>query len=303
MSVDDRLRDALEREVAGVEPASGGWSRVEARVRRVRRRRRAGAAAAAIAAVVIAIAAVPAVLDRDDQRVDTTPAHDGTSARRSTTTTVPAPTTSSTSTTAVAPARGDVTTAIWPFTTSAELDAYEANPGVGMFFDPEATALELARAYLGMPAPVRDGAVERPAADRAVVRVRPKPSSHAVTVVAMRRFDGAGGPWSVTGATTEDIQLDVPGAGDRVASPVHVAGRSIAFEAVVHAEVREDGQAFGQSLAATTVMGGGTEMEPFGGDITFDRPTRPAGAVVLFTDSAEDGSIVEATVVRVRFGA
>ena len=69
----------------------------------------------------------------------------------------------------------------------------------------------------------------------------------------------------------------------------------------MHVEVRADGQAFGQSLAATTVMGGGTEVAPFSGDVTFDRPTTSGGAIVLFTDSAEDGSIVEATVVRIRF--
>jgi hypothetical protein len=170
-----------------------------------------------------------------------------------------------------------------------------------MFFDPEATALEFARTYIGMPDPVRDGDVARTDADHAVVRVRPKPASPVVTVVKLQRFSGENGPWSVIGATTDHIVLELPEAGDRITSPLHVAGRSIAFEAVVHAEVRADDQAFGQSLGATTVMGGGTEMAPFGGDITFDRPTSSGGAVVLYTDSAEDGSIVEATVMRVHF--
>jgi len=84
---------------------------------------------------------------------------------------------------------------------------------------------------------------------------------------------------------------------------VHLAGTSVAFEAVVRVEVRGAGQTFGQSLGATTVMGGGTEMQPFAGDVAFDAPTTTSGAVVFFTDSAEDGSIVEATVVPVTFGA
>jgi hypothetical protein len=298
MNVDDRLRHALHDEVDDVEPATGGWPGVETGVRRARRRRRVGAAVATAAALVAAIVAVPALVDRDDARVQTTPAHEG--APTTSTTSAPTTSTSTATTTVVLPSDNDVTTAIWPFTSQAELDAYEANPGVGMFFDPEATALELARSYLGMPDPVRDGDITRTGDGGAVVRIRPKPTSHAVTVVSLQRFDGASGPWSVLGTTTENIELDAPGVGASITSPVHVAGRSIAFEAVVHAEVRGDHQTFGQSLGATTVMGGGTEVAPFSGDITFDRPTTPGGAVVLYTDSAEDGSIVEATIVRVQ---
>lgn len=286
MNIDERLRRALRDEVDDLEPMPDSWSRVETGVRRTRRRRRVGGAVAVAAALVAAVIVVPSLLDRDDARVQTTPAHEGAS----TTTTV-----------VTAPNEGDTSDAIWPFTSRDQVTAYVANPGAGMFFDPEATALELARAYLGMPDPVRDGAVDRPADDRAVVRVRPKSASHAVTVVSLQRFGGAHGPWSVTGATTENIELDVPSGGAPVTSPVHVAGRSIAFEAVVHVEVRGDGQTFGQSLAATTVMGGGTEVAPFRGDVAFTTPATTGGAIVLYTDSAEDGSIVEATVVRVRF--
>jgi hypothetical protein len=300
MNVDERLRNALHDEVADVEPAPGAWSRVETGVRRARRRRRAGAGLAAAAAIVAALAAAPTLLRDRDPRVQTTPAHEGTSTTVSTTAPTTPTSTTTTTTAVVAPAPGDVSTAVWPFTSQDELDAYEANPGVGMFFDAEATALELARTYLGMPEPVRDGDVVRDGDDRAVVRVRPKPSARAVTVVTLQRFDGANGPWSVLGATTKNISLAVPATGTHIASPVHVAGQSIAFEAVVHVEVRGDHQTFGESLGATTVMGGGTEVAPFSGDVTFDRPTTPGGAVVLYTDSAEDGSIVEATIVRVQ---
>ncbi|MEA3056588.1 MAG: hypothetical protein QOD30_2020, partial [Actinomycetota bacterium] len=217
MNVDDRLRRALHDEVDGIEPDPRSWSRVETGVRRARRRRRAGAALATAAVVVAALVTVPGLLDRDDARVETTPARQG--ATSSTTTSVVV---TSTTTTVTSPADNDVTTAIWPFTTQDELDAYEASPGVGMFFDPEATALELARTYLGMPDPVRDGAVDVSGDDRAVVRVRPKPASPVLTVVSLQRFDGANGPWSVIGTTTEHIELDVPETGARVASPVHV---------------------------------------------------------------------------------
>jgi hypothetical protein len=50
-------------------------------------------------------------------------------------------------------------------------------------------------------------------------------------------------------------------------------------------------------------MGGGTEMAPFQGDISFDHPSKSSGVIVFYTDSAEDGSIVEATVVRIGFRA
>jgi hypothetical protein len=181
-----------------------------------------------------------------------------------------------------------------------EVDAYMADPGVGMFFDAEATALEFARSFIGMPDPVTDSVSTHEDGSTTVV-VRPKPLSPVKTRIDLDRSGTPDGPWTVVQASTENITVDAPAYEARVASPLDLAGTSLAFEAVVRVEVRQDGQGFGESLGATTVMGGGTELQPFHGSISFDRPTERAGTVIFFTDSAEDGSIVEATVVRVAF--
>lgn len=298
MTVEDRLRDAVHEEVAHVEPNPATWARVQMIVTRKRRARRARTGVLGAAAVVLAVVAATSVIDRDDARVQTVPAHPGTTLTSSVTTTSSTATTVATAPTVPA---ADVTTAIWPFTSQEQLDAYAASPGVGMFFDAEATALEFARAYLGMPDPERDPAdrSEVGTDDRTTVVVRPKPTSSVTTAIELQRFDGPDGPWSIIGASTDDIVVDQPETGATIHTPVHVTGRSIAFEAVVRVEIREDGQAFGESLGASTVMGGGTEVAPFAGDIDFAPPTVRRGAVVFFTDSAEDGSIVQATVVRV----
>ena len=43
-------------------------------------------------------------------------------------------------------------------------------------------------------------------------------------------------------------------------------------------------------------------MAPFAGTLAFPAPTAARGAVVLETISAKDGSVVQASVVRIRLG-
>jgi hypothetical protein len=111
--------------------------------------------------------------------------------------------------------------------------------------------------------------------------------------------------WIVTGANAANLLLDSPEPLATISSPVTLAGRSRAFEATVQVVVLEDGQrvASGPALAKTffTGGGGGAELEPFGTSVEFDQPVKPGGALVLSTASAEDGSLVEATVIRVAF--
>ena len=78
------------------------------------------------------------------------------------------------------------------------------------------------------------------------------------------------------------------------------AGTSVAFEGTVQTQVRQDGVA--EPLAKGFVTGGGTQMAPFAGTLAFPAPTAARGAVVLETISAKDGSVVQASVVRIRLG-
>src|SRR5207302_230822 len=120
-----------------------------------------------------------------------------------------------------------------------------------------------------------------------------------VTTVLVRQL-GSSGDWWVLGCVTASIQISKPSAGASVSSPLHLAGRSTAFEAQVAAEIRQDGST--TPLGTGFVMGGANgEMGPFDGSLTFRTPTATGGALVLRTYSAKDGTVLEAAVLRVRF--
>ncbi len=199
---------------------------------------------------------------------------------------------------------------IWPFTTKAELDAYAAGSD-RTFRDPVATAREFTTRYLGMDDPVSfafrstgAGAGEVPMGFRFGEGRTPVSSPQPTFTVVLGQLGAqpGSGPWAVVGVTSPNIVVSRPGARDKAASPVRVAGQAHAFEGTVNVEVREDGMLAGQSLGRGVVTGGGDALRPFSGDITFRSPTKPAGAIVFVERSAADGQgILRAAVVRVRF--
>lgn len=292
MRIEDRLRDALGADDAVEHDRA--WTRIQDGVRRRRAARRARAVAlSAAAAVLAAVGVASQVIDRDgDQTVEVVPA-DSTSSTESTVGT--------TTTEAGTPAEEDpgVFPGIWPFTSQEEVDAYVADPGIGMFSEPEPTALEFAREYLGMLDPqLGCCTTEDPSRGTAEIEIVPKPGAPMATTVVVERGDGHA--WYVTGARTSNIEVDRPARGETVGDVLLLEGRSTAYEATVLYEVRQDD---GTVLGEGYVMGGSMgEMAPFAGDATIDPPTDVAGAVIFTTESAEDGSLQEASVVRVAFG-
>ena len=307
MTVEDRLREALRTEAEQVEPDPQAWAKVQSRVRRRRATRAVTGSllgAAALVAVVVGIASL--LGDDDSQRVQVVPpAAVGPTSTTATTVPVTTVTTTdapATTTTTVPPVEGpEVFPGVWPFTSPEAVDDYVAEPGVGMFFDAEATALEFAREYLGLPDPTATGdpvVVD----DVSVVTVAAKPGSPMTTAITVKRFGGADGPYSVTEAHTENIQVTQPTLLQVVGTDIALAGTSTAFEANVTVEVRQDGQVAGEYLNQSYVMGGANgEMGPFTGSISVGTPTESMGAMVFTTLSAEDGSVQEATVVRIGF--
>jgi hypothetical protein len=224
---------------------------------------------------------------------------DTASTATTTSTTTTSTTTGPTATTAPAP--GGPFAGIYPFSSQQAADAYSADPGVGMFFDPEATAVEFAREYLGMPAPVSDGVAGEIEDGSAVVDVRARDRLPMVTHVQLTRV-GDDGPWTVKGSVADSVIVETPEPLDTVGSIISLSGRSHAFEATVNVAVRADGQGRDANLGEGIVMGGGgAELEPFHGSVTIAEPTTAAGAVVFQILSAEDGAVVEASVVRVVF--
>lgn len=179
-----------------------------------------------------------------------------------------------------------VSAAVWP----ASQDAITSR-------DPVAAARGFAVDFVGFVDPVV-GRFQQGDSRSGEVEIRPTPSG-PVTTVFVRQL-GSDDAWSVLGSATASIDLRSPGALEEINSPVRLQGAATAFEATVRSEVREDGNR--KPLGSGFVMGGsmGT-MGPFVGILPFSRPSTPAGAVVLFTVSMENGRVWEASVVRVRF--
>jgi len=277
---EQRLRDALHGEVDDVHP---DVERAWANVRRRSTRRRPRPALFAAAALVLAVGLGAFVLDRDDDgTVDLVPAGEGDPV--ATTTTVRA--------------EEPEMAAFWPFDSMDEVDAYVADPGVGMFFDPEATALEFAREYLAMPDPVAVDGFHHAEGQSGWVDVRSKPSSAMVTTVWVHRYGGEDGAYAVYFAETDNIDVNREHLAGPQGTTIDLAGQSTAFEAHVDVEVRDlDGTVLGR----TFVMGGANgDVAPFSGEITIEPPSSEVAVVVFSTSSAEDGTVQEATVVPIR---
>ncbi len=181
-------------------------------------------------------------------------------------------------------------TAVWPEVDSAV-----------RYSDPAAAAKGFAVSYLGFVDPVI-GTFRQGDSRSGEVPVSPKTESGAAgpeTTVLVRKL-APDDSWWVLGASTADIQLTSPAALATITSPVTLTGRSTAFEATVNMEVRQNGTL--TPLAQGVVMGGSNgQMGPFSKTVTYGAPTAGAGAIVLLTKSAANGSTASATVVPVIF--
>ncbi len=130
------------------------------------------------------------------------------------------------------------------------------------------------------------------------VPVRPS-ATGPVTTVLVRKL-APDNSWWVLGAGTAAINLTGPVWNASISSPVVLKGTSMAFEGTVQTQVREDDNT--KPLGEGFVTGGSAAMGPFDGTLAFTKPTAKYGAVVLETISAENGTVMEAMVVRVQFG-
>jgi|GEM_PF-3598629 len=201
---------------------------------------------------------------------------------------------------------------IWPFTSQADMDAYLSGAD-RTFTSPAETAKAFGARYLGMVNPAAFGAPTPSAGGRVEVKlgrttgeggtpiVDPQPSISVLLLSG--NADGDQGPWTVVAATSPQIVVSAPAALDRVSSPVTLRGQATAFEGTVNVEIRQDGMVAGSSLGQGVVTGRGDGvLGPFTGDIAFEAPSKPAGAIVFKEISAADGvGVVRATVVRVAF--
>jgi hypothetical protein len=227
--------------------------------------------------VVIALALLSACGDGDDTTSGTT------------TTTEPAAigtTSTSVATSTTAPTSA-LWPAIWPWADSAL-----------RFRDPVGATRSFATAYLHMTEPIVGG-FQAGDSLSCEVPIRPSTTGPVTTVLVRQLSDD--GSWWVLGAVTDNIRLTAPAALATITSPVDLRGTSTAFEATVNVTIRQDGEQ--AALAETFVMGGANgQMGPFAASIDYEQPTSRAGGIVMYTTSAADGRVTEATAIRVGFG-
>jgi hypothetical protein len=290
MNPEDRLRQAINDRTNAVQPSADGLTQIQEKLMEAQRRDQGrnhlliglGAAAAIVAVVIAAVV----LTGDDDKRVDSADPGSSTTIVDETTTSTTAP--PSTTTTAPPVAEVDPSVPLFPV------------PSDGLRYDdPKVLATDFAQEILGFSRLVV-GDFQQGDSRSGEVPVR-RTSTGPVTTILVRQLDD--GHWWVIGATTDDITLTAPANRATVTSPVHLEGESIAFEAVVNVSLYADA-AKKLVVGEGTVMGGGTEKGPFTGSLDYDLQGSGAkyGVLVLYTLSAEDGTVVNATAIRVRFG-
>ena len=124
--------------------------------------------------------------------------------------------------------------------------------------------------------------------------------SGPVTVVSLQRLTKV---WYVLGTQTSTIRVTQPAPSARIASPVRVAGRALAFEGNVQVKVTQDRYGKDIPLGGGVVTGGGDALRPFAGQISFRPPAGETGSIVFSELSAANGDVLRATVIRVRFSS
>jgi hypothetical protein len=260
-----------------------------------------------VAGIVVIVAALIAALflfaDDDDETSDPVPTSATTDVDRTTTPTdttvqttespatteTPATTdvveTTAPATTEVPPAPDDAArTAIWPW---VETDT--------RYGDPVEAATGFATDFLLFDEPIvgefmsgdnRSGEVE-------VQSFVDGP----VTVVFVRQLTDDDN-WWILGAASENIVIDEPEALAEVDSPLTVSGTALAFEGTVDVQLRADGN--GEPIFEGFVTAsGGPEPGPFTESFEFISPDETGGALVMLSLSSEDGSVIEASALRI----
>jgi hypothetical protein len=131
------------------------------------------------------------------------------------------------------------------------------------------------------------------------VEVRPN-ADGPITIVFLRKLSDDDF-WWVLGSASQNVIIQNPDVRAVVDSPVTVSGQAKAFEGNVVVELRADGVA--EPLFAGAVTGGSEAFGSFEGTFEFSDPGDGGGAMMAVVPSAQDGSVVEAAVMRVFFDA
>jgi hypothetical protein len=278
---EDRLRELLH-EHDDVPVTGDGLSRIQQRLEA--RRSRVLVPAAALAGVVVAAAVgVYAVSVTDDGTVRPRPAVRRTPQPSPTSTVCsgglcPEPRPSPSVPLTAVTTSGDGLPG-WPFTTDAQAADWVASPGERRWAaDPVQVTQHLLDDLLELPGE----AVGTAGRGGDVVQVVVKAAGRPVSTVQLEQVGrGTNGPWSVTGASAEDVSITTPKAGGDVASPLTVTGRVTGYD---------------ESVRVRLFTGAGAQLAdghaPAGAEQPWSQPLRwsqSTWTVGLLTASTYDG--------------
>lgn len=283
MTTEDRLRAAITARTSGVEPSTNALHRIEEKLMETRPDRNRNRLLLGIAAAVAVVAGVVGALALDDEGTVDTVASSTTEAPSTTGSTT---TTDSTTTTAGVPGTVDPATPVFPDPTTSR-----------RFDDPVALTHAFAVDLLGFRDPIV-GDLAQGDARSGEVEVRSFAAGQPTTVIVRQLEDDT---WFVLGASVESIRLNTPAAGATISSPQPLAGAASAFEGHVNVRLYVDGAPEPSGETFVTGRGDGV-LGDFTGELTFTVPVGARhGVLVLSEASAQDGSTVAATVIRVHF--
>jgi hypothetical protein len=225
-SPEDRLRQILLAEAEDIVPAGDGLQRIEQRLadrHSLRSKLIPAVAIAGVVGIAAAAAITVSLTDQDSLKQRTPPAHGGG-------TPSPAPTTVPTPT---APTTGVTTSAsgtpVWPFTTDTQAaDWKSSRPWAG---DPVQVTQHLLDDYLKLPGHATTRVNDDAAAAIVEVSIGTRPVAQVRLVRVGRDTDR---PWSVTGATSDNLSVTKPADGADVSSPIAISGRASDPDTSVH---------------------------------------------------------------------
>jgi hypothetical protein len=285
VSIEDRLRDAVQSHAASVDPGPDNWDEIEARMAqatRQRRRRAAFSMLGAAAASTILLAAVVVFREQPVHRVQTTPAGPsvtpagGNESPDATTTTPP-------------PASTFAYQPLWPFRSADEAKAWQDSSGAGhqpWHLDAGQTALSFTNGYLqisDVDRVIRTTTDDKGGAHVAVGFPTEGGRTGTAAVIHLVRYgDGADAPWEVVGTDdSADFTLTAPHYGATVTSPTVAGGNISGVDESIRVQVRQPSSP--APIGESCCLPAGGTGSPWKTNVTFTGATDPVRTIVAST--------------------
>jgi hypothetical protein len=292
MTTEQRLRDAIRARTDSVDPAPDGWERIEGRLR-ARPARSYRPVLLAAAAVVVATLAVAAWLPRSDGssggkvRAGRADQPEVTSA---TTPSTAPPSTAAITATTTGAATGGIGSSqpLWPFSSKAEVTAWQESYRSGghspWHVDAAATAQSFTTGYLGFTEIDKVVSREVRATEAWITVGYTNPNGdldEAAVIHLVRWGSGSDAPWEVVGSRDYALSLTIPKYGSSVRSPLEVGGLVTGVDESIHVQMRA--QSAPDPIGDACCLAAGGEGASWRTSISFRPATSGIATVVAWT--------------------